>query len=370
MRILLLSNLFFPNEIGGYEIGCRDYTSLLDKMGHETLIATSFFEDNPIKDNKSIKRLFKMFVNFGYDKKIFTYEECERYNPLVLKTLIDDWKPEKILIWNIQGLGTNLLNTIIESKISFNIFCWDYSYFYYQKKIKDYLLFRSKNKVSNSQYSLIKKKMFFASKYFQNYYGVNLNENKVLYPFIEFDRFNYNPNFSSKKNKLVYLGQIVEHKGIFDIIPLIEKYNKQNNERLNLTIYSQNINKKNYEYLRKFNFINIKENIKREQIQKELPLYDIGLFPSKWKEPFGISCLEMLASGLIVLSTCSGGSVEMVINKNPIKFDIFKKNDFFSKLEEIMKYENNKSDWNKEGVKKFDKSSIINQLNQIISNGN
>ena len=370
MKILIISNLFFPNEIGGYEIGCRDYTSLLNKMGHETLKATSLDGQLSIRNDKSVRRIFKMFTNFNSEKKIFSYDECEKYNYLVLKKIIEDWKPEKILMWNIQGLGTNIINLIIKSKISFNIFVWDYTYFSYKKRIKDYLFFRFKNKVSNFQYKLLKKKMIFPSKYLQNFYNISLKENKVLYPFIDFNKIKYNPIFSPKINKLVYVGQIVEHKGIFDVIPDIQSYNQKNDIKLNLTIYSQKINNENNEYLKKFDFINIRKDIKREQIHKELSNYDIGIFSSKWEEPFGISCLEMLAAGLVVISTCSGGSSEMIINENPVKFDIFKKNDFINKLKNTLMLNNNKSNWNIKGVKKFNNLSIINQINKIIFDKN
>ena len=110
--------------------------------------------------------------------------------------------------------------------------------------------------------------------------------------------------------------------------------------------------------------------LKENKFKKELSSYDFGIFSSKWEEPFGISCLEMLAAGLIVLSTCSGGSAEMVINNNPIKFNIFKNEDFVNKLLEALKLEHNPSNWNVQGSKKFSSSSAIKNLNQIILNDN
>jgi glycogen(starch) synthase len=370
MKILILSNLFYPNEIGGYEIGCRDFTNLLNNIGHETLVATSFHENDLIDKNKSVVRIFKMFTSFDYFKKTYSYEECEKYNSKVLNKLIEDWKPQKILLWNIEGLGTKIIKDIIDLKIPFNIFAWDYTYYYYKMRLKDYFLFRFKNKISNYQYKFILQKMIFPSKYLKNFYCKNLEDKKIIYPFIDFENFQYNRNFSTKKNKLVYLGQIVDHKGIFDIIKNIDDYNKENIKKFTLTIYCQNISEDKFQYLRNYDFIDVKMDVKREQIQKELSTYDFGIFSSKWEEPFGISCLEMLAAGLIVLSTCSGGSTEMVINNNPIKFNIFKNQDFVNKLLEALKLEQNLSNWNVHGSKKFSSSSAVKNLNQIILNDN
>ena len=211
MKVLIISNLFYPNEIGGYEIGCKDFTNLLKDMGHETLVVTSIHENNLPDKNESIIRIFKMFTGFGYFKNVFSYNECEKYNSKVFKKLIEDWKPHKILLWNIEGLGTKLIDIVIESKISFNIFTWDYTYFHYKKKLKDYLLFRYKNKISDQQYKIILNRMLFPSKYLKNFYGIRSKDEKVLYPFIDFNNFYYNPNFTSEKNKLVYLGQIQKY---------------------------------------------------------------------------------------------------------------------------------------------------------------
>ena len=89
-------------------------------------------------------------------------------------------------------------------------------------------MFRFKNKISNYQYKLILKRMLFPSKFLKNFYNKNLKDEKVVYPFIDFKKFRYNSNFSTKKNKLVYLGQVIDHKGIFDIIKNIDDYNKEN----------------------------------------------------------------------------------------------------------------------------------------------
>ena len=41
MRILVVSNLYPPHIIGGYELGCRDIVEALKRRGHELLVLTS-----------------------------------------------------------------------------------------------------------------------------------------------------------------------------------------------------------------------------------------------------------------------------------------------------------------------------------------
>ena len=47
MRILLISNIFPPGFIGGYELGALDVARGLQKCGHEVLVLTSdYFPDD------------------------------------------------------------------------------------------------------------------------------------------------------------------------------------------------------------------------------------------------------------------------------------------------------------------------------------
>lgn len=41
MRILVLSNLYPPDFLGGYELGCRQAAEALAAAGHDVLVLTS-----------------------------------------------------------------------------------------------------------------------------------------------------------------------------------------------------------------------------------------------------------------------------------------------------------------------------------------
>ena len=43
MRILIVSNLYPPHHIGGYELGCRDVVEGLKARGHEVKVLTSTY---------------------------------------------------------------------------------------------------------------------------------------------------------------------------------------------------------------------------------------------------------------------------------------------------------------------------------------
>ena len=370
MKILVVSNLYKPHEIGGYEIICYDYNILLKELGHEVKILTAKIKNHKIVD-KSVCEYFKISENFGTDKKVFNYKYCNQHNSNIFNQQLKIFKPDLVLLWNIKGLGTNIINDLIISNINFRIFVFDYSYFYYKKRVKDYFFFRYNNKIKKKNYDQIQSKFLFGSKFLASFYGISPNSLNIIYPYVNFKKFLYKKNFSKYRNKLLYLGQIVDHKGIYEIIELINNFNKKyNNNKLKLTIFTKYLSQQNKFFLKKYNFIKIYLNIKRENIIKKIYKFDIGLLPSKWNEPLGNAGLEMLASGLIVLSTLKGGIKELRINSNPIKIDLNNQNKFNRIIVNIQKNLIKPSSWRKLGVKKFQRSNIKKNLVKLLDKVN
>ena len=50
----------------------------------------------------------------------------------------------------------------------------------------------------------------------------------------------------------------------------------------------------------------------REDLARLYQEHDILIFPPVWEEPFGITLLEAMASGLAVVATGTGGSIEIL----------------------------------------------------------
>ena len=68
-----------------------------------------------------------------------------------------------------------------------------------------------------------------------------------------------------------------------------------------------------------------------EKLSQYLKIGDIAVVPSTWDEPFGLTCVEAIATGLPLIATNSGGIPEAVndkcailINKTNLKEEISK----------------------------------------------
>lgn len=70
------------------------------------------------------------------------------------------------------------------------------------------------------------------------------------------------------------------------------------------------------------------------EIHRCYQIADIAVFPSLWEEPFGLTCLEAIASGLPVIITQSGGMNE-IINGN-CGFIVEKKSNLINHITELI----------------------------------
>jgi glycosyltransferase involved in cell wall biosynthesis len=99
MRILVVSNLYPPHHIGGYELGCRDVVERLRARGHSVRVLTSSFRhDNRPVNETDVERALLFSLDF----------ECSRPDPKtecrILEHTARAFSPEVVYFWNLAGL--------------------------------------------------------------------------------------------------------------------------------------------------------------------------------------------------------------------------------------------------------------------------
>jgi glycogen(starch) synthase len=115
VRILVLSNLYPPDYIGGYELCCRQVVDGLIARNHEVRVLTT----SPRTPCASIPHVDRSFrLNNVYDaygvlrSRIVTRRMREAagnlidaHNVQVLLSALDDFEPEAVYLWNLAGIG-------------------------------------------------------------------------------------------------------------------------------------------------------------------------------------------------------------------------------------------------------------------------
>jgi glycosyltransferase involved in cell wall biosynthesis len=148
------------------------------------------------------------------------------------------------------------------------------------------------------------------------------------------------------QRKLLYVGQVSPHKGVHLAIEAVGLLKKRNPELpVSLSIagrcatgsYEQEL----LDLVAKYQLedsVNFMGFMDRKDLPELYRQHSILLFPSVWDEPMGISILEAMASGLVVISSGTGGSAELFVDEESgLRFKSEDSQDLSGKLEVILR---------------------------------
>lgn len=189
-------------------------------------------------------------------------------------------------------------------------------------------------------------------------------------------------NVLKKKNLLqfIFLGKIVEGKGIFDLLNTIHKNKEYLNNKIKLVIGGDGETKRLKEEIHKLNITNIVEYIgwiSGEDKDKLLSESDINILPS-YNEGLPISILEAMSYKMPIIATNVGGIPRVVKNeKNGILIEagnydmIFKSMKYFiENINKIEEYGNNSFDIVQDFLPKKVIKDLINIYNDVLKDEN
>ena len=146
------------------------------------------------------------------------------------------------------------------------------------------------------------------------------NKTYVLYNGIDLKRFNnkYNKRdlrkkyeLDSNKKIILYVGRLLEKKGIFELINAFNAINDKNTILLIVGNGTQKIKNRINNLVEKNNRIILMNYIDNSKISEIYSLADIGVVPSKCNEAFGLTVIEGLACNLRMIVSNDGAIPEV-----------------------------------------------------------
>ncbi len=122
MRILVLSNLYPPNVVGGYERLCFEVTAGLAGLGHEMVVLTSRY-GGQVAEYPQQRVLRELDLLTGPD--IYTpfpgttedRDAVNRSNLAKLQQVLAELRPDVVFAWNLFFLDASLLEALEQSRI-------------------------------------------------------------------------------------------------------------------------------------------------------------------------------------------------------------------------------------------------------------
>ncbi len=363
MKILFISNLYPPIYVGGYEQICFDTAEQLKMRGHEVHVLTSTFRSQEVSHKEeSVYRLLRLREHWDPPKPhsspldMLDSVQVQIRNVGVARRIVKTVRPDTVLFWNGLHLGHGILSAMEElSPVAYYLSdTWLSGVLIDQQRAQQLSLTRRlyhhmlgvlgvpSDKVSNRH-------LLFSSRALQTQYeqmGADVSPGKVVHHGIVTDNFPFQePHIlrvaRGEPHRVLFVGQVVPHKGVRTLIEAIGKVRNQHglgSTKLTLVgrIQSESFLMQLNTRIRE---LGMSEDVEfaglrpRTELTSIFADHDVFAFTTEQVEPFGIALLEAMSAGIPVVTTTLGGPAEIVDDgENALAFRAGDADDLASKL--------------------------------------
>ena len=330
MKILFVSNLYPPFQIGGYEILCHAMAIELQKRGHEIKVLTSSRHYRPVTENSFHEQHVIRSLGFDgfepnevYSSDIRNWKKAQSRlsqpsNTAVLLNQISDFKPDCIYLFNLVGIGGLALVDAIN--------CLNYPHlFYLADRVPLELAVFPKNVLNLYQADTFK---IYEKGEIICMSNTLLKEIEILGGSKFLSTVNIIPGWADAKEapmersyllggnvKFITAGTVKEHKGISLIIKAAAELQNRGINNFQIEVYGSG----DIEYYQKLAYqhgatdkIEFKGPRKQSELMEIYKKSDVFLFPTWEREPFGLAPLEAAAMGCVPIITGQTGVAEFI----------------------------------------------------------
>lgn len=347
MKILIISNLYPPHFLGGYEILCEQVVGILKRNGHNVLVLTSNHQNPEVVENSpsdKVLRRLRLYCPFNKKAELQRFDRLKTglYNYRVTRSILRRFHPDLVFVWSqlrltlasakaAQSMGYRCFFTFNDDHIAgyknseFSLSPKDLI-----KYLLDKTLFRfnciANLDLSHSTSISIRLRGQICEK------GVDIRNSHIIYQGIPIEKFPLRdraPEIPAVNAKILYAGQLHHYKGVHTLIKAVHLLPRNRFASITLNIVGTGSEEYMNELRHLASLSNIEVNFLGRLPGIELPelyrTHDVFVFPSIWPEPFGLTHLEAMASGTPVISTNDGGHGEFL--EDEINALIFAKDD-------------------------------------------
>ncbi|MBX3748932.1 MAG: glycosyltransferase family 4 protein [Opitutaceae bacterium] len=344
MKILVLTNLYPPHAIGGYEERCRQVTDALRDRGHEVRVLTSTHGLAAPADEGRVHRRLRIHGFFGHPwLGIRRLYGLEAHNHAVLRAALADFAPDVVHVWNLGGLSKALMLTL---QASGRPVVYDVSDHWIARSLRADVWLRWWNGEAGGAgarllrgvlratglAALVRRRAPFAPwaglRFDRIYFcsdalkqitvraGWPVAHAAVIYCGVETARFARRPA-DPRCTRLLFVGRLNSDKDPLTAVRALARCAQAGRTDLTLDLYGRG----DEAYVAELRAAAAAGGVADRVAFRTAPAaemrrvyagYDALLFTSAWEEPFALTPLEAMAARVPVISTYAGGSRELV----------------------------------------------------------
>jgi len=357
MRLLFLSNLYPPHDMGGFEQWCEEVAVRLRQRGHKVRVLTSCYGLNSAlpAEQDVIRTLHLQADVYHYRPLDFFLRRPrqEKSNERQLRQAIGEFVPDRVVVWGMWNLSHWLpywAEKWMPGRVAYYIASYwpadpDIHRQYWELAAHRPLVNTLKRPVKSLALGQLRREKYPPALHFEHaiccsrYVRDTLVQAGklpasagVLFGGIDVEPFLRNQPSDSKEQagplRLLYCGSLLPHKGVHTAIEAMGILKERGMyEHAELTLlggghpeYEARL-REVAERLGVDKKVHFAGRVPRDEIPSRLADFDVFLFTSVWAEPMARSVMEAMAAGLLVIGSEVGGQLEMLVNgQNALTF--------------------------------------------------
>lgn len=322
LKILIITNLYPPQELGGYGRAMADFCWGLKVRGNKSLVLTSneWYLGDIGGEDASIDR--SLYLKGSFIRGVqHIYDEAERRridasNRKTIQRAVSEFRPDGILIGNIDLLGEELVSYACEFHIPVlhHVGFIDPPYRASKKtKWENYTLVSASKAVRDSMHTA----------------GLCSKDDPVVYPGARVEMFGEERKVSESTCPVgsierplcvSYAGLLMATKGLHvlsEALLILERRDFYCRMIVAGDVFQGSYIdeiRERHSASKVMDAICVAGYLSREELACFLLKSDVFVFPSIYPEAFGIVQVEAMASGIPVISSGTGGSAEVIEN--------------------------------------------------------
>ena len=329
MRILLISNIFPPGFIGGYELGALDVARGLQKCGHEVLVLTSDYypdDENQMRD-LPVERVLQ--CTEPSRALITERSNIERglcinsHNLRMLVRTVLRFSPERVVCFNLVGLGVlGMLRYLVSVGLPPMVYLMD-DIFFALRQAPDHRkrflrICGDLNFLNAADYVVMSANL---AKQVEATLGITLTRKFLVPGWFHAGVGEKNlPWMEPKPNhvaRFVFASRIAAHKGIDLALQAVRGLLEQGRSDFKLDVFGSGDVAQLLQAVSAYGVgaqVQYKGCPEKDELALRLREYDALLFPTHEREPFGFVVSEAAWARCIPVMTSGIGASEWFLD--------------------------------------------------------
>ena len=337
MRVLVVSNMYPPHALGGYERSCADVMARFTERGHDVHVLTTDTRLPDVADEPqpAVRRVLRWYWD---DHRIVhpPFEErfgIEKHNRQALVAALQEVKPDIVSVWAMGGMSLGLIDVLNNAKLPVayvvcdewpvygpRLDAWvagfgrrrarlvaplvraaglptqpvaprDATFLWLSEFIRDRVLTSTQWEPAHETVT---------------YSGIETRDFPLTSPPAATDDFGW---------RLLGVGRVEPRKGFAAAVEALAELPAT----ATLRIAGPDDGAQTAELLALAGRLGVAERVRigplpRAELREVYAVADVFVFTSAWREPFGLTPVEAMACGTPVVAAATGGAAEYLVD--------------------------------------------------------